>query len=226
MTQFESNPYAHPEDMLHDDAKTHGLAIGSLVCSLVCCIPFLGLLGALLGVFGVMAISRDPVRYKGKGMAIAGIIIGLIVGLVWLPGAYFGWKGVSYAMEIGQFVKNGIPSHVMAGGQGDYAKFLDGFVDKTLSEADATAYFTELEGRYGAIRSVSIDPQQQQQQAQPGQPEFDMDYIVTFADDSTHVMQAHIQVANPNATGWNDAFGYGLIRITVEDADAGDLTFP
>jgi hypothetical protein len=225
MSQFESNPYANPEDMMHDEAKTHGLAIGSLVCSLVCCIPFLGLLGALLGVFAVMAINANPVKYRGKGMAISGIIIGLIVFVLWIPGAMFGWKLVSYGVEINKFVTVGIPSHVMEGSQGNHAKFLEGFVDKSLTEAEAGTFFAELESRYGTLQSVIID-HTQQQQPQPGQAEFEMDYILSFDDGSTQVLTARIQAANEQATGFGDAFVFGLLELTVEDAEAGDLSFP
>jgi Domain of unknown function (DUF4190) len=61
--------------------KTNGLAVASLVCSLV----WLGGLGSILAiVFGFMArsqIKRSEGNVQGSGLAVAGIIIGF-VGLV------------------------------------------------------------------------------------------------------------------------------------------------
>ena len=61
--------------------KTNGLAVASLVCSLV----WLGGLGSILAiVFGFMArsqIKRSEGNVQGNGLAVAGIIIGF-VGLV------------------------------------------------------------------------------------------------------------------------------------------------
>lgn len=61
--------------------RTNGLAVASLVCSLV----WLGGLGSILGiVFGIVArsqIRKAEGNVQGNGLALAGIIIG-VVGLV------------------------------------------------------------------------------------------------------------------------------------------------
>ncbi len=61
--------------------KTNGLAVASLVCSLV----WLGGLGSILAiVFGIIArsqIRKSEGNVQGTGLALAGIIIG-VVGLV------------------------------------------------------------------------------------------------------------------------------------------------
>lgn len=60
--------------------KTNGLAIASLVCSLVGLIIFGVILGILAISFGVTAKKRMEVfnNEGGKGLATAGIIIGII----------------------------------------------------------------------------------------------------------------------------------------------------
>ena len=62
---------------------TSGMAVASLVCSLVgfvlCGVP------AILGViFGGIALgqTKDNVR-RGRGLALAGLIIGILVVLLW-----------------------------------------------------------------------------------------------------------------------------------------------
>lgn len=55
-------------------AKTNGLAIASLVCSFFC-----GLVGIILGIVAINQINKT--NEGGKGLAIAGIVIGA-VGIV------------------------------------------------------------------------------------------------------------------------------------------------
>ncbi len=82
MTQ---NPYAEPgADVFPEAERTSLMAIGSLVCSLICCIPGLGLLGSLMGVIALIGISGSRGRVGGKGLAISGIILGLLVSVIWV----------------------------------------------------------------------------------------------------------------------------------------------
>ncbi len=94
MTQ---NPYASAgfDDAISEPPRTSVMAILSLVFSLVgCCLP-IGILGSLFGVFSLAGISGSQGRVTGKGLAIAGIIIGLITTGIW-GGAYMAvQKGVS-----------------------------------------------------------------------------------------------------------------------------------
>jgi hypothetical protein len=42
-------------------------------------IPFiLGIAAVILGILGISRVKRDPAKYSGKGLAIAGILIGMI----------------------------------------------------------------------------------------------------------------------------------------------------
>ncbi len=82
MTQ---NPYAEGgADIFPETERTSIMAILSLVCSLICCIPGLGLLGTMLGVFSLIGIGGSRGRVGGKGLAIAGIILGLLVTIIWV----------------------------------------------------------------------------------------------------------------------------------------------
>ncbi len=59
------------------------LALFSLIFSLICLIPGAGAIGALLGVFGLVSIGRSRGRLTGKGLAITGLVLGLIVSVLW-----------------------------------------------------------------------------------------------------------------------------------------------
>ena len=72
--------------------RANGPAIASLVCGILGCIPFLtGLAAIILGIVGIRK-TRDP-QVSGKGMAIAGLVLGLL--------SFGGWTlfgGGMYAM--------------------------------------------------------------------------------------------------------------------------------
>ena len=74
--------YAHPSIA----PRTSTWSIVSLVCGCLLCIPFVT--GILAGVFGFLGIrhSRDP-NNSGKGMAVAGLVLGIVNVLGWT--AYF-----------------------------------------------------------------------------------------------------------------------------------------
>ncbi|MFD4377422.1 DUF4190 domain-containing protein [Streptomyces sp. NPDC058486] len=79
-------PYGQPA------ATTNGLAVGSLVSGIVCCLPPLGL---VLGVFSLRQIKKRG--QGGKGMAVAGIVLSSISTLLVVLGLVTGQiqEGVS-----------------------------------------------------------------------------------------------------------------------------------
>lgn len=79
-----SNPYtALQRDDIILERKVSVMAIVALVVALlgllVCIIPGLAGLGALLGVASLVIISQSDGRVSGRGLAIASIVIGLMV---------------------------------------------------------------------------------------------------------------------------------------------------
>jgi hypothetical protein len=64
-------------------APTSGMAIAGFTCSilgLVCCGcgPIFSTLGLVLSAVALSQISKDPSKYSGRGLAMAGIIIALV----------------------------------------------------------------------------------------------------------------------------------------------------
>ena len=61
-------------------ARTSGSAVTSLIFGIVFCIPFVsGLLALIFGIVGVRATRSPAVR--GRGMAVAGLVLG-VIGLI------------------------------------------------------------------------------------------------------------------------------------------------
>lgn len=92
---MSQNPYANPYPQPHSQgyppgyasgvpARTSAMAVLSLVCSLVCCIPGLSILGVLFGGMSLLAIGMSGGKVKGVGLAISGLIIGIVLTVVWI----------------------------------------------------------------------------------------------------------------------------------------------
>lgn len=71
-------------DQYPSPQRTSVLAILSLVFSLLCFIPFLGALGIIFGGAAILFISSSRGRLGGLGLAIAGVLIGLAMTVIWL----------------------------------------------------------------------------------------------------------------------------------------------
>ena len=90
-------------------SKTNAAAVASLVCGLLACVPFLtGLAAIVLGVLGIKK-ARDP-RAGGKGLAVAGLILGVLSLGGWTlfgGGVYRIVKGTSAERELAkQFIND------------------------------------------------------------------------------------------------------------------------
>src|SRR5678815_5107834 len=67
-------------------AKSNGMAITSLIMGILSCIPGVGLLAILFGLLG-MGKAKDP-RVGGKGLAVVGLLLGVLGTVGWAYGAY------------------------------------------------------------------------------------------------------------------------------------------
>jgi uncharacterized protein DUF4190 len=87
-------------------ARTSGMAVTSLILGLLLCIPGLtGLLAIIFGLFGIGA-TKDPL-VRGRGMAIAGLLLGLINFALWGGGAEAYWKDTAPMRAISrQFIND------------------------------------------------------------------------------------------------------------------------
>jgi prepilin-type processing-associated H-X9-DG protein len=77
--QYQPPPYATAQPY-GEPPKTSGWAIASLVCGILFCIPLSALLAIVFGIVGIVETKGG--RKKGFGMALAGLILGLLVGPV------------------------------------------------------------------------------------------------------------------------------------------------
>jgi hypothetical protein len=80
--------------------RTSAAAITSLVCGLILCIPFVtGLVAVITGIVGIAVTGNPAVR--GRGMAVAGLILGIL-------------NICGYCGGVGTFVHYSQPARVFA----------------------------------------------------------------------------------------------------------------
>ncbi|WP_369146297.1 DUF4190 domain-containing protein [Streptomyces sp. R44] len=81
-----AGPYGQPPRR-----STNGLAVGSLVSGIVCCLPPLGL---ILGLFALPQIKKKD--QTGKGLAIAGMVLSALSSLLLVVGLVTGGIGSAW----------------------------------------------------------------------------------------------------------------------------------
>ena len=71
-----------------DEPKVHWAALTGMICGILGLLvtPFLfSTLGIIFGGIGLSKIKKNPEKYKGKGMAVTGLVTGIVaIVLVWL----------------------------------------------------------------------------------------------------------------------------------------------
>ena len=68
-------------------ASMNGFALAGFICSIVGLILFgliLGVVAIILSAIGLSKINKDPLGWNGRGLAIAGIIIGILDIIGWI----------------------------------------------------------------------------------------------------------------------------------------------
>jgi hypothetical protein len=83
--------------------RTSGAAITSIVLGILGCIPGVGLLAIIFGFVGI-GTTKDS-RYSGRGLAIGGIILGLISLAVWAAIGYGGYWGYGKIKQMADGIK-------------------------------------------------------------------------------------------------------------------------
>jgi prepilin-type processing-associated H-X9-DG protein len=105
LTGMGPTGYSGPQQpYVQQQQQSNGMAIASLVLGLLgFCIPGLGILAIVLGAIG-MGKTRDP-RVGGKGLAIAGLVIGIVATMSIVLQIAILLPALSHAREAGNRVK-------------------------------------------------------------------------------------------------------------------------
>jgi hypothetical protein len=150
---MNTNPYSATADfgssMPSEPPRTSIMAILSLVASLVCFIPGLPTIGSVLGVFALIGISSSKGRVKGTGLAVAGIVIGLLFSMLQIGLAL----GANAVMK--EYAKFGEPMLLVESGDtAQFRKYLSSDVDAVVTDADIAAFKAAFAADAGAFEGV------------------------------------------------------------------------
>lgn len=150
---MSQNPYAQSADLIPPpESRSSVLAILSLVCSLICLIPGLGLLGAILGIAALFSISRSQGAVRGNGMAVTGIIVGLLVSVIWIG---IGIAGAQFNAVFGRQFVAPVATLVQAMDRADYAtarKSFEPALDAAVTDEQIAAFTTAYQAELGSYK--------------------------------------------------------------------------
>lgn len=217
MNQYEQGGtfQAPQEPGFSEPPRTSGLAISSLVCSLIFCCPLTTIIGPILGLIAFVSIGSKP-NLRGKGLAVAGIILGVLMTTLQVG------AGFLFYSNIIQPVAEGPQTVLVAGFANDMSAFRDGMADggAGVTDKEIQEFIDQLRSRYGEFSSAEMDPTQPAPPAF-GQPIFVSTYLLHFSD-STVSAEVEIVIADQQ-TG---QFVMKLGVMTIRDSENGDLSFP
>lgn len=199
--------------------RMSGLAIAALVCSLIFCIPVFPPLGLLLGLIALVAMVGKT-HVKGRGMAIAAIVLGICFTAGWSIGGYFLYD---FGRQVYAVMKDAPQNALTAGSTGDIAGFRSAFDERnsTATDDDAKAFFAELERRYGTFQTIRFN---EASAPPPGgqQPTITMPYKADFSNATGVMMEIEIVIADPKTGEWVKKLG----SINVNDPQQPTLRYP
>jgi len=140
--------------MYQEPERTSIMAILSLVFGVGgCCLGVTSILAVPFAIFGMLGISRSKGRVGGMGLAIAGLIVGLITLALWV-GLLIGVGGAMKA-GIAQFgsTTTGIFTDIQAG---DYDSARAAMVPPAseVENAEIEAFYTAYKGDLGDFVSM------------------------------------------------------------------------
>jgi hypothetical protein len=218
------NPYAQPTDgrgaygSSPAQPRLSGLAVASLVCSLIFCCPIVTLIGPLLGLSAIVSISAHPAERRGKGLAIAGIIIGLITTAA---GGLFLYWVVMLGRGMFEFADQEVPAALHDAFDGKFDDFRARLTPAAARAADDTvtqAFLDLLTNRYGAFVDAGIS--ETMQSIESTQNHVILPLQLEFEGGKKVEADAVLQLDGFSPDGWR------LHSITIHDSTGGSTTFP
>lgn len=140
------------------EQRTSVMAILALVFALICFIPGFAVLGALFGVASLVAISRSGDRLTGRGLAVAGLILSLIVLAVWAGGIIGAGRlwGFFQTNFIGPYDQT--MTAIDTGDPAGARKLLSPEASKRITDADIEAFRDGFQGELGHFSGIPNTP--------------------------------------------------------------------
>lgn len=206
-------------DAVQVERQRSGLAVTSLVCSLIICCPITTVLGPLLGVIALFRLKGKP-HLSGKGFAISGIVIGIFATLLWALASTYISK---YAMEFVQQTREVSTETIQAGYDANYDEFRSHLSRSSddVTDAEIKSFIAILEDRFGKFDSAFLNMQEENQEIQQTSQEVPIPIRFIFeTKDTTGFMTFEF------ISGTKYGYEMKIGCIKIHDAKNGDIIFP
>lgn len=134
--------------------RTSVLAILSLICAVICIIPGAGLLAIIFGVSALVGINASRGRVGGTGLAVSGLVLGLVVTLLWGAVTFGAFQVLNM---FGTYLTQPTSQAMTALEAGDFQKarsMLDPKIAARLTEDDLKRFRAAYQAEMGAFKSI------------------------------------------------------------------------
>ncbi len=196
--------------------RTSRWSIAAILCSSAIFCPPLALVGPLLGVYALIDIRRRP-HLKGRRLAVAGMVIGLLVTAGWIRGAWW-WDRNARAPML-----TGPRTAFAAGFAGDLKGFKAEFIGDaaTARDAEVATFIVKLRRRYGEFIDCASDEEGQVDGSALDQAGVSIPYTLRFE-------RAEVEARAVFHVWAEDEPGLVLkfSSVVVLDPEEGDLAYP
>lgn len=174
------------------------------------------LLGPLLGIKALSEIRARP-GTAGAGIAVAGIVIGLVITIMW------GSVLLLWDRSIRQPLIHGPIAELTAGMQGDITAFKRGFTGEgaTVEDQVAEAFVSEIGARYGMVINMSQDETRESPETEWGAISPVVPYLMQF-EDAFVSGEAEFVILDDRRDGIIAKWRW----IIIHDPEHGDLAYP
>lgn len=193
---------------------TSAAAVASLVMGLIFCVPGISFLAMIFGGIGI-ARTSGGIR-RGRGMAVAGIILGVLVSTGWLGIAW----GVSYLAPSILFVFEGPNESISAAFEGKNEEVRSVFIPESAPDDAAIEKFVAtVRAEYGSFKLAMPD---QEDDPPFGAEKFELPFTFQFENRSVSGIVGFEVSEEPTPSG--SFLRMSSVRLTPEDSSEGDIT--
>jgi hypothetical protein len=177
-----------------------GMATASLICALILCCPIVTLIGVILGIVALLRMRGKGLT--GRGLAWAGIIIGLVVTVL---------------SSLFLYVATNV------GIAGDMESFRSEFTHGAIgaSDEEITSFVEILTERFGVFDQAVIDMATIQSAQQPLSNEPELPIQLVFETKTVSAIAVFTIVE-----GTETLIDIQIQCLSIHDPDNGDIAFP
>lgn len=147
------NPFAHPEEPHREvePARVSALAVAGFVCGLLCCIPGVGAVGAVLGGISLARIAGSEGRLTGRALGFAALLLGLLGTMFWIAVGVGGRQVlVQYDRELSRPAAQAVRG-IETGDWSGLRTLLDPAVAARVTDEDLAKFAEALSVEYGPM---------------------------------------------------------------------------